>query len=70
MRLKKFIFVITTLRFDDPSIWVKIIENGDKQGQISEILHLFISNCQSIYSPSEYLIVDEILIGFGCCCHF
>ncbi|XP_050526600.1 uncharacterized protein LOC126897224, partial [Daktulosphaira vitifoliae] len=70
MSLKRFLFIITALRFDDPSTRNERIENGDKLAPFSEIFYLFITNCQSCYSPSEYLTVDEMLVAFRGRCRF
>lgn len=70
MSLKRFLFIITALRFDDPSTRNERIKDDDKLAPISEIFHLFITNCQSCYFPSEYLTVDEMLAKFRGRCHF
>lgn len=70
MPLKRFLFLITALRFDEYESREERKANGDKLAAISEIFQDFIVNCQSNFSVSEYLTIDEMLVAFRGRCSF
>nr|CAH7763283.1 unnamed protein product [Callosobruchus chinensis] len=65
----RFNFLIKNLRFDD-----KTSRNGrkelDKFSAIRKIWDSYMRNCQDNYTPSEYVTVDEQLLGFRGRCPF
>ena len=70
MSLKRFLFLLIALRFDDPKERDAKKQTGDRTAAISEIFESFIVNCQSNYSPYEYMTVDEMLVPFRGRCLF
>lgn len=69
MSLKRFLFIMSALRFDDIDTREER-KKHDKTAPISEVFNNFITNCQKSYSCSEYLTVDEMLCPFKGRCHF
>lgn len=69
MSLKRFLFLLSALRFDDVDIRA-IRKATDRAALITEIFDKFIGNCQRHYSCSEYLTVDEMLCPFRGRCLF
>lgn len=70
MSLKRFLFLLTALRFDNAESRVERIAAGDNAAAISEIFNRFIENCSANYSCSEYVTVDEMLVPFRGKCKF
>lgn len=70
MSLKRFLFLLTVLRFDDPDTREARKAGGDKLAPISEIFQSFIGNCKSNYNSYRYVTVDEMLVGFRGKCGF
>lgn len=70
MTLKRFSFLLTALRFDNPATRRQRIEDGDKLAAISNLFDRFIGNCKINYSCGEYVTVDEMLVGFRGKCRF
>nr|XP_022910826.1 piggyBac transposable element-derived protein 4-like [Onthophagus taurus] len=62
-------FLISCLRFDNKSNRAERV-NVDKLAHIRAIFDRFVQNCQSAYSPSEYLTIDEKLESFRGKCSF
>lgn len=69
MSLKRFLFILSALRFDDIETREERKAN-DRTALISEVFNMFIKNCQKSYSCSEYLTVDEMLCPFRGRCLF
>lgn len=69
MSEKRFVVLISCLRFDDSCTRTQQKEN-DKAAPISEIFKTFIQNSQSVYCVSSELTVDEMLIPFRGRCGF
>lgn len=69
MSLKRFLFIMSALRFDDIDTREER-KKHDKTAPISEVFNNFITNCQKSYSCSEYLTVNEMLCPFKGRCHF
>lgn len=67
--LKRFLFLLTALRFDNAQTRDVRMEN-DRLAPISDLLNAFIANCQSNYSCGEYTTVDEMLVPFRGRCKF
>ncbi|KAJ8945554.1 hypothetical protein NQ318_020400 [Aromia moschata] len=69
MSLRRFRFLMRVIRFDDKTTRqdrVKI----DKLAPIREIFDLFIEKCRQGYHHSEYVTIDEMLLGFRGHCSF
>jgi len=63
MNIRRFEFIAGRIRFDDKTTR----EEGKKTdglAAVREIWDLFINNCQMNYTPSEFLTVDEQLLGY------
>lgn len=69
MSLKRFLFILSALRFDEIDTRAARKET-DRAALISEIFNKFIENCQKNYSCSEYMTVDEMLCPFRGRCLF
>lgn len=69
MSYKRFRFLMRCLRFDDIRDRAQRKEI-DKLCPIRELFEIFITNCQDIFTPSEYLTIDEQLVGFRGRCSF
>jgi len=70
MSLKRFLFLISTIRFDNIYDRDDRKESGDRVAPISELFQMFLVNSQSNYSMSEYCTVDEMLVPFRGRCSF
>ncbi|KAF0695463.1 piggyBac transposable element-derived protein 4-like [Aphis craccivora] len=70
MSLKRFLFLLSTIRFDNIYDRDDRKESGDRVAPISELFQMFLVNSQSNYSTSEYSTVDEILVPFRGRCSF
>lgn len=69
LSLKRFLFLLSALRFDDIDTRAERREN-DRTALISEVFNKFIQNCQNVYTCSEYITVDEMLCPFRGRCLF
>jgi len=69
MSLKRFLFILSNLRFDDITSREER-KAVDRAALISEIFHKFIENCQKNYSCSEHITIDEMLCPFRGRCLF
>lgn len=69
MSLKRFLFLITALRFDDAQTREER-KKDDDLAPISEVFSSFIENCKINYSCGEYVTVDEMLVPFRGRCKF
>lgn len=69
MTKNRFEFLINCLRFDDKTTRAerKVV---DKFTPIRKIWDLFITNCESNYTPYEYVTIDEQLLNFRGRCSF
>ena len=67
MNLKRFLYIEACLRFDDPSTR---LARGTPLAPIFDIYEQFVGNCSKLYSPSDIVTIDEMLIGFRGRCHF
>ena len=61
MSLKRFLYIEACLRFDDPSTR---LARGTPLAPIFDIYEQFVGNCSKLYSPSDIVTIDEMLIGF------
>lgn len=69
MSLKRFRFLLSSLRFDDKT--TRNERKGiDKLAPIRDYFELFITNCKNGFSPSAYMTVDEKLEAFRGRCGF
>lgn len=69
MNKNRFIFLIKNLRFDDKTTRNQRKES-DKFCAIRDIWERYTENCRNNYTPSEYVTVDEQLLGFRGRCPF
>lgn len=69
MSSKRYEILTACLRFDD-STTREQSKRADKSAAVSEIFLKFIENSQKVYSPSEYLTIDEMLVPFRGRCGF
>lgn len=69
MSQKRFSFLLLNLRFDDKGTRVQR-KSKDKFAAFREIWDAFVIHCKENYTPSEYLTVDETLLGFRGRCAF
>lgn len=69
MSLKRYEVLIMCLRFDE-SETREARKRNNKAAAISEIFEKIISNSQTIYRPSSYVTVDEMLVPFRGRCGF
>lgn len=69
MSKNRFSFLIKNLRFDDKATRNQRKES-DKFCAIRDIWDKYVENCRNNYTPSEYLTVDEQLLGFRGRCPF
>lgn len=67
--LLRFKLITMCIRFDDKSTRPARKVN-DPFAPIREIWDLFIENCKTYYTPSEYCTIDEQLLGTRCRCPF
>jgi len=63
-------FLLIVLRFDNPVERITKKSNGDKLVYIFKIFQLLLVKFQSMYTPSEYMIVDEMFVGLRGRCAF
>lgn len=70
MPLKRFLFLLTVIRFDNPDTREARKAGGDKLAPMSEIFQTFIENCKSNYNSYRYVTIDEMLVGFRGKCGF
>jgi len=63
MSLRRFEFISCRLRFDDKLTRAER-RATDVLAPVREIWDIFIRNCQANYYPSEYVTIDEQLLGF------
>lgn len=69
MSLRRFVFIINHLRFDDSSTREER-QSLDKLAPFRKLFEDFIANCQSNYTPFENLTIDEELVAFRGRCKF
>ena len=69
MPLYRFRFLLASLRFDDSQTRPER-QKFDKLAAIRTIFDQFTSQCKIVYSPSEYLTIDEQLQSFRGRCLF
>ena len=69
MSQTRFEFLNRCLRFDDPETRMDR-RNADKFAPIRNIFDIFNENCRRMYSPGEYLTIDEQLLAFRGRCPF
>ncbi|VEN50428.1 unnamed protein product, partial [Callosobruchus maculatus] len=70
MTLKRFLFLLCAIRFDDPDSRADRIASGDTAAAVSEVFKSFIKNCSTNYTCSEFATVDEMLVPFRGKCKF
>jgi len=69
MSRNRFSDILHVLRFDDKSTRM-LRRQSDKFAPIRDIWQSFVSRCTEMYSPSEYVTIDEQLLGFRGRCPF
>lgn len=69
MALYRFNFLLACLRFDDTETRAER-KKCDKLAPIRLIFDQFVSHCKAVYSPGEYLTIDERLPAFRGRCSF
>ncbi|XP_045482051.1 uncharacterized protein LOC123686113 [Harmonia axyridis] len=69
MSMKRFKFLIRSLRFDDRTTRDQR-KTLDRLAPIREIFDKFIMNCQNSYVPTENVTIGEMLLGFSGRCPF
>ncbi|KAK3883287.1 hypothetical protein Pcinc_012324 [Petrolisthes cinctipes] len=69
MSQARFEFLLHCLRFDNPQTR-EMRRATDKFAPIRELFDTFMEKCHKHYTPSEYLCVDEQLLGFRGRCPF
>lgn len=69
MPLYRFRFLLASLRFDNSGTRIER-QKLDKLAAIRAIFDQFVSQCKAVYSPSEYLTIDEQLPSFRGRCSF
>lgn len=69
MSVTRFLFILSCLRFDDALTRDQRKEHN-KLAAIQECWNIFIANCESLYTPGEYLTIDEMLVPFRGRCSF
>lgn len=70
MSEKRFLFLLSALRFDDVASRRDRINEGDKLAAVSEIFNMLVNACQDNYTCSEHATVDEMLVAFRGRCSF
>ena len=69
MSLYRFLFLLRCIRFDN-ILSREERRKVDKLAAVREIFELFLENCRSLYSVSEYTTVDEQLVPFRGRCSY
>uniref|UniRef100_A0A286Y2W0 PiggyBac transposable element-derived protein domain-containing protein n=1 Tax=Cavia porcellus TaxID=10141 RepID=A0A286Y2W0_CAVPO len=69
MTLRRFGFLQNCLRFDDKTTRQER-KRSDNLAVIRAWFERFVGNCQAIYTPSEYMTIDEYLAAFHGRCNF
>ncbi|UYV76808.1 hypothetical protein LAZ67_14002078 [Cordylochernes scorpioides] len=69
MAYERFLFLLRVIRFDNV-LTRQIRRDNDKFAALREIFEMFVANCKQMYSPGEYLTIDEKLIPFRGKCNF
>ncbi|XP_045508885.1 piggyBac transposable element-derived protein 4-like [Colias croceus] len=69
MTRQRFSFLINNLRFDDLSTRTARV-TFDRLAPIRDVFDIFVKNCQTAYTPYEYLTIDEELVAFRGRCAF
>lgn len=70
MSKERFLLLLTAIRFDNHVIREQKKASGDRLAAVSYLFNVFISNCIANYTRSEYVTVDEMLVGFRGRCPF
>ena len=69
MSLERFRFLLRHIRFDNKATRLQR-QKTDKLATIRDLFELFIANCKSTYTPSQYTTIDEKLEAFRGRCSF
>ena len=69
MSLQRFKFIQNAVRFDDKATREKR-KQIDNMAAFRSIFDQFVQRCQNVYSPSEFLTIDEMLLAFRGRCLF
>lgn len=69
MSIKRFLFLLRALRFDDINTRANRKES-DNLAPIREIFYSFVAHCNDNYTPGEYCTIDEMLESFRGRCKF
>lgn len=69
MSSQRFLFLLRCIRFDDLRTRLDRIKT-DKLAPIRMLFESIVNKCQSLFRPSEYVTIDEQLVGFRGNCSF
>lgn len=69
MSMKRFIFLLTAIRFDDPQTREER-KRIDKLAAIRTFFNSFVENCKQSYSLGEFITIDEKLEPYRGRCSF
>lgn len=69
MSSQRFLFLLRCLRFDDVRSR-KERQKTDKLAAVRNFFEIIVGKCQSLFRPSEYVTIDEQLVGFRGNCNF
>lgn len=70
MSRDRYLEILKYLRFDNKSARVRVGPSADKFAPIRELFDLFVNNCETKYTPSFSLTVDEQLLPLKSRCGF
>lgn len=68
MSIKRFIFLLTAIRFDDQN--TREEKKSDKLATVRTFFDKFIKNCKQSYSLGEFMTIDEKLEAYRGRCSF
>lgn len=69
MSKQRFLFILRCVRFDDKATRAERQET-DKLAAIRALFDYIVNKCGQLFTPSEYLTVDEQLVAFRGHCNF
>ena len=69
MPLRRFHFLLSSLRFDDKPTRTER-KKVDNLAPIRQLFQLFVAQCKNTYTPNEFPTIDEMLPAFRSRCKF
>lgn len=69
MSLQRFYFLQNCIRFDD-KLTREARKALDNMTHIRTLFEMFVRQCQEVYTPHEYMTIDEMLLAFRGRCPF